>query len=316
MSLSQPRLSRKVLALHDEATVPAEDDTSFLPHRMSASAGARSGATRPARGRRSRPQSAPSRPTRPMDWEEFLRRQTANEGLVRRSLHASVRRACLEQKHITKNALSGNQGRRGFCDFLRRQYGTVLAGWRTMDLDQKGYLCFQEFCQSCREMLFDGDVRSLWRELACQRDFITLKEVCPEVARHVCAMKKVILQLYGNMMTGWWKSLDRDRKGFVTEPEFVAAIRLLQKKAPEYKAEPHELFRMFVPSGAGKLSLAEFDPRTWSKICSGELRREKPQNVETWRRLSAKCTRYCPYRPYRPEEQVREERLNGNLFKE
>eukprot|EP00913_Durusdinium_trenchii_P020665 g19406.t1 len=274
MSLSQPRLSRKVLALHDEATVPAEDDTSFLPHRMSASAGARSGATRPARGRRSRPQSAPSRPTRPMDWEE-------------------------------------------------RQYGTVLAGWRTMDLDQKGYLCFQEFCQSCREMLFDGDVRSLWRELACQRDFITLKElrqqaleVCPEVARHVSAMKKVILQLYGNMMTGWWKSLDRDRKGFVTEPEFVAAIRLLQKKAPEYKAEPHELFRMFVPSGASKLSLAEFDPRTWSKICSGELRREKPQNVETWRRLSAKCTRYCPYRPYRPEEQVREERLNGNLFKE
>ena len=46
-----------------------------------------------------------------------------------------------------------------------------------MDLDQKGYLCFQEFCQSCREMLFDGDVRSLWRELACQRDFITLKEL-------------------------------------------------------------------------------------------------------------------------------------------
>ena len=128
-------------------------------------------------------------------------------GLVRRCLHASVRRACLEQKHHMKTALSGSQGRQGFCDFLRssggetmvgkqfesasvfraahrkpmplvvrRQYGTVLAGWRNMDLDRKGYLCFLEFCQSCREMLFDGDVRSLWRELACQQDFITLKE--------------------------------------------------------------------------------------------------------------------------------------------
>ena len=58
----------------------------------------------------------------------------------------------------------------------RRQDGTVLAGWRTMDVHQKGYLCYAEFCQSCREMLFNGDIRSLWRELdANEKGIVTLK---------------------------------------------------------------------------------------------------------------------------------------------
>ena len=59
----------------------------------------------------------------------------------------------------------------------RRQYGTILAGWRCMDRHQKGYLCYAEFCQSCREMLFNGDLRSLWRELDVkQKGIITFKE--------------------------------------------------------------------------------------------------------------------------------------------
>lgn len=46
-----------------------------------------------------------------------------------------------------------------------------------MDLQQKGYLCYAEFCQSCKEMLFNGDVRSLWREFdASGEGIITFKE--------------------------------------------------------------------------------------------------------------------------------------------
>ena len=46
-----------------------------------------------------------------------------------------------------------------------------------MDVHQKGYLCYAEFCQSCREMLFNGDIRSLWRELdANEKGIVTLKE--------------------------------------------------------------------------------------------------------------------------------------------
>jgi len=204
----------------------------------------------------------------------------------------------------SKKACSKSQGRHGFCSFLRRQYGTVLAGWRNMDVDKKGFLCYAEFCQSCREMLFNGDIRSLWRDLdESHRGLVTFKDVCPEVASQVCGLKKVILKVNGSMMRGWWKCLDRDRKGFVTEDEFVAAIDRLQRRVSDYTTEPHELFRMFVPAGASKLSLAEFDPKTWAQVCSGEIRREKQQNPETWRRLSTKCTRYCPYRPYQQSDE-------------
>ena len=41
-----------------------------------------------------------------------------------------------------------------------------------MDVHQKGYLCYAEFC-----LLFNGDIRSLWRELdANEKGIVTLKE--------------------------------------------------------------------------------------------------------------------------------------------
>lgn len=277
MDLECPRLSRKVLALHDIATSPSDggDREAVLVPKSVSAGGARPKDSRP----HSRAQSAPQLQQK-NEWNKFLNRQKSNEGLVRRCFHAQAHRACIERESLKR--AGSTHGRHASCNFLRRQYGTVLAGWRTMDVHQKGYLCYAEFCQSCREMLFNGDIRSLWRELdANEKGIVTLKEVCPEVALHVCGLKKVMLKLHGSMMKGWWRTLDRQRKGFVSEAEFVAGIRRLQMKDPEYKTEPRELFRMFVAPGANKLSLAEFDPTTWTKVCCGELRREKLPNPET-----------------------------------
>ena len=56
----------------------------------------------------------------------------------------------------------------------------MLAGWRALDAENKGFLSFVQFCQGCREILFEGDVRSLWQDLdPLQRGFISLTDGRP-----------------------------------------------------------------------------------------------------------------------------------------
>merc|ERR1712232_1263421 len=70
-----------------------------------------------------------------------------------------------EMKGSTRRNFLGSQGVRGFQTFLKRKYGSVLAGWREMDENGDGRLTRGEFMDACAKIGFHGDIKFVWREL-------------------------------------------------------------------------------------------------------------------------------------------------------
>mmetsp|Transcript_96493 Transcript_96493/g.171559 ORF Transcript_96493/g.171559 Transcript_96493/m.171559 type:complete len:358 (-) Transcript_96493:46-1119(-) len=230
---------------------------------------------------------------------EFHQRQSGHEAIARRRSHAEFQRAQIQHKRDTKERLfDGAKGAEGLNVFLKRKFGTVLAGWRFMDQHGRGYISRSEFCLICRDIGFHGQLQSIWQELDFRQEgFITLLELNPEIGHYVGSLKQALQAHCGGVLEGWQKFLDPTCKGFVTDAEFIACCKQLKQTHEEFNVDHQKLFSMLVKGGCSKLTLAEFDPRSWEKICFGDIRIEKPNDPETWRRLSSKPSRYCPYRP-------------------
>lgn len=252
-----------------------------------------------------RPSSAPAwKANRQRETREFHERQfECNRALAnRRSLAIAQREHIAKTLEPSNRLFDGSKGREGFCAFLKKRFGTVLAGWRYMDraCGSRGCISKAEFCALCHSLGFGGQLQSIWQEMDREQEgFITLLGLSPEVCNLVQSLKEAFEGEYGSVLAGWQKCIDPLCKGSVTEGEFVESCerlqRRLQKKQLNLKIHPHRLWGVLVNGGAHKLTLAQFDPRSWEKICFGDIKFVKRLQPVTWDRLSTRFSSKVPY---------------------
>eukprot|EP00930_Biecheleria_cincta_P002366 TRINITY_DN103375_c0_g1_i1.p1 TRINITY_DN103375_c0_g1~~TRINITY_DN103375_c0_g1_i1.p1 ORF type:complete len:362 (+),score=60.16 TRINITY_DN103375_c0_g1_i1:182-1267(+) len=252
-----------------------------------------------------RPSSAPAwRAQRQRETREFHERQfECNRALAnRRSLSIAQREHIAKTLEPSNRLFDGGKGREGFCAFLKKRFGTVLAGWRYMDkaCGCRGYISKAEFCALCHSLGFGGQLQSIWQEMDHEQEgFITLLGLSPAVCNLVQSLKEAFEGEYGSVLAGWQKCIDPLCKGFVTEGEFVESCRRLQKRMQQrqldLKIDPHRLWGVLVKGGTHKLTLAQFEPRAWEKICVGDIKYAKRLEPKTWDRLSTRFNSKVPY---------------------
>jgi hypothetical protein len=156
----------------------------------------------------------------------FLDRQS-NHGNVesRRAMAILQKQVVSEGKAADDVEFWGNQGVQGFRTYLNKKYGSVVAGWRKLDIDKNGKLSFYEFCNACRAMGYHGNLKKLWRQLDDNGNgFISLMEIDPEVGQAVGEFKYALLKKYGDMLTAWKKGLDVSGNGRIEAAEIEAAV--------------------------------------------------------------------------------------------
>jgi Ca2+-binding EF-hand superfamily protein len=112
-------------------------------------------------------------------------------------------------------------GAAGFVELLRRRCGTITAAWRLiLDRDGTGRMSFAEFCQACRDLGYNGNLKSLWRELDDDKSgFISLAELDPEAAMTLRAFRRLLRDKCGSTLEGW-HFLDKDKKHRVDATDF------------------------------------------------------------------------------------------------
>jgi len=149
----------------------------------------------------------------------------------------------------------GAQGVPGFKAFLLARFGSLIAGWRALDLDGNGRLSFVELCTACRSMGYHGNLRKLWQELDRNGDgHVSLGEIDREVGETIGTFKLALMNQYGDMLTAWRKGLDINGSGRIEEDEIRQCCDKLG-----LDMDPKKVFGMLASHGMG-LTLAEFDP--------------------------------------------------------
>mmetsp|Transcript_5587 Transcript_5587/g.13968 ORF Transcript_5587/g.13968 Transcript_5587/m.13968 type:complete len:302 (-) Transcript_5587:91-996(-) len=170
----------------------------------------------------------------------------------------------------------GGSGREGFRIALEEKFGSVLAGWRSIDVEKKGKVTFNEFCRACRGMAFHGNLKKLWTELDTRKyGYITLMDVDPVIGDCVGRFKLQMISKFGDMPTAWLQGMDANRNGRVEMDEFVSFCKAQALNLGD--VEPEVLFEALLsgPRSQG-LSLGMFDPEAAIQVRLGKGRGKIP----------------------------------------
>ncbi|CAE8590001.1 unnamed protein product, partial [Polarella glacialis] len=81
----------------------------------------------------------------------FLKRQLEHPSVTARRGLADRQKALVKERLASENAdFLEAKGVAGFSDFLKKRCGSIVVGWRELDIDGNGRLSFNEFCVACR----------------------------------------------------------------------------------------------------------------------------------------------------------------------
>eukprot|EP00929_Paragymnodinium_shiwhaense_P070802 TRINITY_DN3591_c0_g1_i1.p1 TRINITY_DN3591_c0_g1~~TRINITY_DN3591_c0_g1_i1.p1 ORF type:complete len:1479 (-),score=439.91 TRINITY_DN3591_c0_g1_i1:263-4699(-) len=169
-------------------------------------------------------------------WNSFMDRQQSNK-LQSKLKMVQLQRELVKHEYEQTKIMEG-VGAAGFILMLRRRFGTVTAAWRqALDKDCTGRLCFNKFCQVCRDIGYTGNLKDLWKEL--DRDasgFISLDEIAPEAAQALEEFRALCCIKHGSTLQAWhW--LDNDKNHRLDLGEFTSRV-----KAMGYTQDPKKLF--------------------------------------------------------------------------
>merc|ERR1711964_953253 len=120
-----------------------------------------------------------------------------NHGLIeaRKQMSALQRKITLDGQAADHDLFLGDNGVEGFRVYLKKKCGSIVAGWRALDVDKNGRLSFYEFCNACRSMGYHGNIKKLWRQLDQTGDgFVSLMEIDPEVGHSVGTFKLALMK--------------------------------------------------------------------------------------------------------------------------
>jgi len=200
---------------------------------------------------------------------KFVERQLAHPSIeTRKSLAQLHRRVVQDGKSADDIEFWGRQGVEGFQTYLRKKFGSIVAGWRSMNVDGSGRLSFYEFCNQCRRMGYHGNLKELWKLLdKNQNGSISLTEVDPEVGYYVGTFKVALMHKYGSLLAAWKQGIDKNNNGRIEETEIENVVKLLG-----LSLDPHKLYRFLCPESSSGLTLGEFDPDSWHRYISGDVK--------------------------------------------
>lgn len=203
------------------------------------------------------------------DSRGFLERNGEDESAQRRRGLALLQRDFVHEKRAHDNLeFEGAQGAEGFRKFLRRKFGSALAGWRVLDWDCSGRLSLNEFCTACRRLGFHGNLKQLWRELDVNDNgYVSMMELDPEAGQYIATFKLELMHEYGDMLTAWQKGIDTNGNRRIDAEEIEECCKKLG-----LSLDPKKLFDMLRggPKDRG-VTLQQFDPDAWKRWITSDF---------------------------------------------
>lgn len=196
--------------------------------------------------------------------------ETPNDRFDGRRNFAKLQREIVEANKAHDDAkFLGAKGVDGFKWYLMTRFGSVVAGWRELDLDRNGRLTYYEFINACRRMGYHGNLKKLWSELDANRNgSISLMEIDAECGHYVGTFKLALIKKYGDILTAWHKGLDTNKTGRIEQKEIDDACARLG-----LGLDTKKLFGMLTvgPTSLG-MTLQDFDPEAYNRWLSGDLK--------------------------------------------
>lgn len=198
----------------------------------------------------------------------FMERQMNVPAVANRKAMAALQRQVVtDGKAADDVQFWGDRGIEGFRMYLKKKYGSIVAGWRALDMDKNGRLSFYEFCNACRGMGYHGNLKKLWRQLDGNGNgFISLMEIDPDVGNTVGTFKVALMKKYGGMLPAWQKGLDVNKSGRVLEADIGVCLKNLGLEISAHKLYSH----LCSHSGGLGLTLQEFDPDAYNRFITGD----------------------------------------------
>eukprot|EP00929_Paragymnodinium_shiwhaense_P000336 TRINITY_DN100584_c0_g1_i1.p1 TRINITY_DN100584_c0_g1~~TRINITY_DN100584_c0_g1_i1.p1 ORF type:complete len:620 (-),score=151.95 TRINITY_DN100584_c0_g1_i1:268-2127(-) len=139
---------------------------------------------------------------------------------------------------------------------LLRRHHTMARAWRYFDSGMRGRLSFYEMNRGCRDLGYDGNVRTLWEALDLDRDgFVSLHEVDPKTANTLEGLAICIWASCGSVELAWKKFFNPKGKHRCIFEDFKTAC-----EAIGYPGDAKEVFELLNIDLAGHgILVTEFD---------------------------------------------------------
>mmetsp|Transcript_10590 Transcript_10590/g.19567 ORF Transcript_10590/g.19567 Transcript_10590/m.19567 type:complete len:1194 (+) Transcript_10590:224-3805(+) len=188
--------------------------------------------------------------------DEFSERQSKHVGYNRRFTVSKMQKEFFQDVRTFDDIeFWGAQGVKGFRTYLKKKFGSSLAGWRVLDEDQNGRLSFYEFCNAGRKMGYHGNYQLLWKQMDVDLNgFVSLMEIDPVAGQAIGTFKLHLMKKYGDMLTAWRKGLDTNGSGRIEEPEVAACLEKIGLDMDSKK-----LFSMLRGKERKGITLEDFD---------------------------------------------------------
>lgn len=201
---------------------------------------------------------------------DFHDRANNHNGYKKRLEMSTVQKQLFKDcRNIDDVEFWGAQGVRGFRIYLKKVFGSIIAGWRALDLDRNGRLSFYEFCNACRRMGYHGNLKQLWKQLDVNLNgFVSLAEIDPVAGQALGTFKLHLMKHYGDMLTAWTTGLDKNGSGRIEEHEIRVCL-----KEMGLNLDAEKLFSMLRMGRGGKgVTLADFSPDAAQRFYTSDFK--------------------------------------------
>jgi len=149
-------------------------------------------------------------------------------GLRRRSesLNPTAEQRVLERQAKDRAEAEAMLGR--FKLFLNQRFGNLVRAWRqSLDLNRSGTVHFTDFCQACRQMGFQGNLKALWLSLdSADKGEVCLDDLDADAVTCLLDFTR-LLRIFDDLDSSWFAVLDPEASGRCTMDEFERACKVL-----------------------------------------------------------------------------------------
>jgi len=159
-----------------------------------------------------------------------------------------------------------------------RRYGNMIQAWRQcLDWDGNGRLTFNEFCDSCRRLGYDGSLRKLWEKYGgLKKGFIAFKDLDAKADAMVSSFLNMLNERYGSVDLAWKKGFKKDVFETIDMPTLEKMCETLG-----YRYRVEKLFKCLMPhKGMILLAVSDLDPSCTRKRQRGEDLAEGPESQD------------------------------------
>jgi hypothetical protein len=171
-------------------------------------------------------------------------------------------------KELERKKNIGARDLAGFKVSLCRRFGNIARAWRDgLDVSGDNKLSYTEFTTACRNISYQGSIKTLFKELDPGTGVITLKDLDYETHWTMTEFKKLLEKRFGNTLQAWLLGLDLDKNLRLDKPEFIERCNALG-----FEGDPLKLFDMLLKTKESKyLTLGDVDEKAYQAFDHGDF---------------------------------------------